>query len=148
MAAAVQSGPPPGLGLSAHSSPAMSAMVSRPMPLPLPPPLMHHHPPSNVDSSANGPPNPEVLLALLSRNKNLEGKKKLFTLFCVCKKKKISKENCVERFTNLNGFMAPPKRWEKNISRRTEIFFIIIIRGTCRGCYVRDIKSIFLTFGE
>ena len=76
MAAAVQSGPPPGLGLPSHSSPAMSAMVSRPMPLPLPPPLMHHHPPSSVDSSANGPPNPEVLLALLSRNKNLEGKKK------------------------------------------------------------------------
>ncbi|KAL0273799.1 UNVERIFIED_CONTAM: hypothetical protein PYX00_006386 [Menopon gallinae] len=73
MAAAVQSGPPPGLGLSAHSSPAMTAMVSRPMPLPLPPPLMHHHSPSAVDSSGNGPPNPEVLLALLSRNKHLEG---------------------------------------------------------------------------
>ena len=80
MAAAVQSGPPPGLALSAHGSPSIAAMVSRPLPLSVPSSLMHHHHGTGgMDGTGNGPPNPEVLLALLSRNKNLEGK--IFILF-------------------------------------------------------------------
>ncbi|KAK6618926.1 hypothetical protein RUM44_003307 [Polyplax serrata] len=69
MAAAVQSGPPPGLGLS--------AMVTRPLPLPVPTSLLHHSQSQSgaMDPAGNGPPNPEVLLALLSRNKHLEGRK-------------------------------------------------------------------------
>lgn len=74
MAAAVQSGPPPRLGPSAHTSPSIAALVSRPLPLPVPPALVHHHPQPTMDPAGNGPPNPEVLLALLSRNKSLEGK--------------------------------------------------------------------------
>jgi hypothetical protein len=83
MSAAVQ-GPPP--GLAPHGLPppgqAMAALMggpppllhlgSRPPPPPPPPPPQHLH--RSLDpGEVPGPPNPDVLLALLSRNKTLEG---------------------------------------------------------------------------
>jgi len=81
MSAAVQ-GPPPGLpphGLP-PPGPAMAALVGGPPPLhlgsrPPPPPQQpppHIHRPLEP-GEVPGPPNPDVLLALLSRNKALEG---------------------------------------------------------------------------
>ncbi|XP_021929418.1 LIM/homeobox protein Lhx4 isoform X2 [Zootermopsis nevadensis] len=79
MSAAVQ-GPPPGLpphGLP-PPGPAMAALVGGPPPLqhlgsrpPPPPPPPHLHRPLDP-GEVSGPPNPDVLLALLSRNKSLE----------------------------------------------------------------------------
>lgn len=83
MSAAVQ-GPPP--GLAPHGlpppGPAMAALMggppplqhlgSRPPPPPPPPPPQHLHRPLDP-GEVPGPPNPDVLLALLSRNKTLEG---------------------------------------------------------------------------
>lgn len=80
MSAAVQ-GPPPGLpphGLP-PPGPAMAALVGGPPPLhlgsrpppPQPAPQHLHHPLESGE--VTGPPNPDVLLALLSRNKTLEG---------------------------------------------------------------------------
>jgi hypothetical protein len=82
MSAAVQ-GPPPGLpphGLP-PPGPAMAALVGGPPPLqhlgsrppPPPQPAQHLHRPLDP-GEVPGPPNPDVLLALLSRNKTLEGR--------------------------------------------------------------------------
>jgi hypothetical protein len=79
MSAAVQ-GPPP--GLAPHGlpppGPAMAALMGGPPPLQhlgsrQPPPTPQHlHRPLDPEE-VPGPPNPDVLLALLSRNKTLEG---------------------------------------------------------------------------
>ena len=88
MSAAVQ-GPPPGLpphGLP-PPGPAMAALVGGPPPLHLgsrpPPPQQpppHLHRPLEP-GDVPGPPNPDVLLALLSRNKTLEGTVDVYSCF-------------------------------------------------------------------